>query len=572
MLTGADLSIADVEAVARHGARAVLDVHARERMREARELVEQLVEAGEIVYGVTTGFGALATTFIDRADVGRLQENLLMSHAVGVGSAFPAEVVRAMLLLRANTLALGHSGCRPLIVERICDLLEARIHPVVPEQGSVGASGDLAPLAHLALPLIGRGEVELHGQRLPALVALKEAGLEPIELSAKEGLALLNGTQMMSALGALVLADADRLVRTASIAAAMSVEAALGTDVAYAAEYQLARPHPGQVAVAAEMRHLLRGSSLQADHHASTHKVQDPYSLRCVPQVHGAVRDVLDHLRRVLEIELNSATDNPLVFPRGGVASPGVAATGGGRVISGGNFHGEPVALALDFAKIALAELGSISERRTALLLDAHHSGGLPPFLATASGTNSGMMLYQYAAAALVSENKVLAHPASVDSIPTSANQEDHVSMGSISARHARAVLENVERIVAIELLCAAQALDLRLGSNGGSVANDGVANDGVANGDASPTREGGPNRDQGGPDAGERGAKPDARGSGAEEGGAQPGAGVAEAHRRLRERVRHLDRDREPGPDLAAALELVHGGELVDLVFGIVP
>jgi histidine ammonia-lyase len=514
-LTGADLSIGDVEAVARHGAGASLDEHARLRMQEARDVIERLVADGQVVYGVTTGFGDLATTFIPASDVATLQENLLASHAVGVGPAFPTEVVRAMLLLRANTLALGHSGCRPLIVDTICEFLARGIHPVVPEQGSVGASGDLAPLAHLALPLIGRGEVELGGQRLPALIALRETGLDPLVLEAKEGLALLNGTQMMGALAALFLADADRLARTASVAAAMSVEALLGTDVAFAAAYQLARPHPGQVAVAAELRHLLRGSALQESHHGSAHKVQDPYSLRCVPQVHGAVRDALDHLRRVLDVELNSATDNPLVFPEGGVADQDTLATGGGLVISGGNFHGEPLALALDFAKIAVAELGSISERRTALLLDARLSGGLPPFLIAASGTNSGMMLYQYTAAALVSENKVLSHPASVDSIPTSANQEDHVSMGSISARHARAILGNVERVVGIELLCAAQALDFRLAP----------------------------------------GAPP------------LPGEGVGEAHRRVRERVRHLDRDREPGHDLAAAADLVHAGVLVDLV-----
>src|SRR6188474_2376624 len=409
VLTGADLTIGDVEAVARHGVRAALDVHARERMQEARDVIDTLVARGEVVYGVTTGFGDLATTFIPPADAAALQENLIASHAAGVGSPFPREVVRAMLLLRANTLALGHSGCRPLLVDRICGLLEAGIHPVVPEQGSVGASGDLAPLAHLALPLIGRGQVEVHGQVVPALLALREVGVEPLQLEAKEGLALLNGTQLMSALGALLLVDADRLARTASVAAAMSVEAMLGTEVAYAAPYQLARPHPGQVAVAGEMRHLLRDSGLQIGHHDSAHKVQDPYSLRCVPQVHGAVRDALDHLRRVLDIELNSATDNPLVFPSGGVAEADTVATGGGRVISGGNFHGEPIALALDFAKLALAELGSISERRTALLVDPRLNGGLPAFLVPSSGIDSGMMVYQYTAAPLVSENKVLA-------------------------------------------------------------------------------------------------------------------------------------------------------------------
>jgi histidine ammonia-lyase len=521
VLTGADLSIADVEAVARNGARVELDAHARERMQEARAVIEALVARGEVVYGVTTGFGDLATTSIPPADTARLQGNLLASHAAGVGRPFPREVVRAMLLLRANTLALGHSGCRPLLVDRICRFLELGVHPVVPEQGSVGASGDLAPLAHLALPLIGRGEVELGGQVVPALIALREVGLEPLVLEAKEGLALLNGTQLMSALGALLLADADRLVRTASVAAAMSVEALLGTEVAFAAPYQLARPHPGQVAVAAELRHLLRGSGLQVAHHDSAHKVQDPYSLRCVPQVHGAVRDALDHLRRVLDIELNSATDNPLVFPAGAEVPDGALATGGGLVISGGNFHGEPIALALDFAKLALSELGAISERRTALLLDPRLNGGLPAFLSPDPGLNSGLMMVQYTAAALASENKVLAHPSTADSIPTSANQEDHVSMGAAAARHARTVLGHVEQIIAIELVCAAQALDLRLASR----AWDG---EGVAPG---------------------------------------PGAGVAEAHRQVRQRVDPLREDRQPGPDLAAALALVRSGTLAGLV-----
>ena len=520
LLTGADLTIDDVEAVARAGVPAQLDVHARERMAEARQVIDHLVAASEVVYVVTTGVGDLATTFVPPEESERLQENLLMSHAVGVGAALPREVVRAMLLLRANTLALGHSGCRSLVVDQLLAFLAKGLHPIVPEQGSVGASGDLAPLAHLALPLIGRGHVELNGQIVPALVALREAGLEPIRLVAKEGLALLNGTQMMSAIGALLLADADRLVRTASVAAAMSVEALLGTDVAYAAAYQLARPHRGQVQTASELRHLLRDSGLQRAHHPDAHKVQDPYSLRCVPQVHGAVRDALDHLRGVLDIELNSATDNPLVFPGGGIADADTLATGGGRVISGGNFHGEPVALALDFAKLALSELGSISERRIALLVDPRLNGGLPPFLASASGLESGMMIYQYTAAALASENKVLAHPASADSIPTSANQEDHVSMGSIAARHARRVLDHVEQIVAIELIVAAQALEERLA------------------------------------------LVPDAK----------PGAGVAEALQRVRERVARLVNDREAGADLAAAAVLVHDGVLVDLASGNAP
>jgi histidine ammonia-lyase len=518
ILTGADLTVADVEAVARHGAAVELDIHARHRIQEARDVIEALVAGGAVVYGVTTGFGDLASTFIPAADAGRLQENLLMSHAVGVGPAFPTEVVRAMLLLRANTLALGHSGCRPIVVERLLDLLRLRVHPVVPEQGSVGASGDLAPLAHLALPLIGRGAAEVGGRVLPGAEALAAVGLEPLALEAKEGLALLNGTQLMGALGALTLADADRLLRTASVVAAMSVEALLGTEVAFAAPYQLARPHPGQIAVAAQLRHLLRDSDLQTSHHDSAHKVQDPYSLRCVPQVHGAVRDALDHLRRVLDIELNSATDNPLVFPGGGGAPSDAIATGGGLVISGGNFHGEPIALALDFAKLAIAELGSISERRCALLVDPRLNGGLPAFLSPDPGRNSGLMIVQYTAAALASENKVLVHPSSADSIPTSANQEDHVSMGATAARHARTVLAHVEQILAIELLCAAQALDLRL---------EAMARDGDA---------------------------------------PAPGVGVVEAHARMRAVSAILREDRELGPDLEAAVGLVRGGTLAEL------
>ncbi len=519
VLTGADLSIADVESVARGGQGVRLDDEARARMNEARDVIERLVAAGEIVYGVTTGFGDLATTFIAPEDSARLQENLLLSHAVGVGDPLPRDVVRGMLLLRANTLALGHSGCRPLLVDRICDFLRLGIHPVVPCQGSVGASGDLAPLAHLALPLTGRGDVEVDGRVLPAGEVLAAAGLEPLELGAKEGLALLNGTQMMSAIGALVAADADRLSRAASVAAAMSCEAMLGTDVAYAAAYQLARPHPGQIAVAAELRWLLRDSSLMASHHASAHKVQDPYSLRCVPQVHGAVRDALGYLNGVLDIELNSATDNPLVFPHGGGTDVNALATGGGLVISGGNFHGEPVAIALDFAKLAICELGAISERRIAVMVDSRLNGGLPPFLSAGSGLESGMMLLQYTAAALASENKVLAHPASVDSIPTSANQEDHVSMGSIAARHAMIVVANVQRILALELLVAAQALDFRL----------------VRSAEAGLT--------------------------------VAPGAGVAEAHARIRAVVPHLDRDRIQTGDIEAAARLVRQGALIDLV-----
>jgi histidine ammonia-lyase len=511
-ITGRDLTLAEVEAVARHGASVRLDPAAAAAMARSREVVEQLVAAGEPVYGVTTGFGDLANVRISPHDVRRLQENLLVSHAVGVGSEHDRDTVRAMLLLRANTLARGLSGCRPVVVERLLDFLARGLHPRVPEQGSVGASGDLAPLAHLALPLIGRGFAELDGVVLTGADALERVGLETLRLEAKEGLALLNGTQQMTALAALLAQDADRLLATASVVAAMSTEALLGTEVAFARAYHAARPHPGQVRVAAELRALLRGSRLQAAHHADAHKVQDPYSVRCVPQVHGASRDAIDHARRVVEVEVNASTDNPLVFADGTDAPAEAAATGGGRVISGGNFHGQPVAITMDLAKVALAELGSISERRIALLVDGRMSG-LPPFLVADPGLNSGFMLLQYAAASLVSENKVLSHPASVDSIPTSANQEDHVSMGALAARLARDVLRNVEHVLALELLCAGQGLDFRVAELG------------------------------------------------------RPGDGVAAAHARLRERVAHLDSDRDPGPDIAAALDLVRSGSLLDLV-----
>jgi histidine ammonia-lyase len=510
-LTGLDLTLADVEQVARHGGQVTLGAEARGRMAESRALIDQLVADDELVYGVTTGFGALANQRIGSDDARKLQHNLLVSHAAGVGPAHDRATVRAMLLLRANTLARGQSGCRPVIVERLLDLLRLGIHPRVPEQGSVGASGDLAPLAHLALPLIGQGEAEVDGEWLSGAQALRGHAIEPLELVAKEGLALLNGTQQMSAVGVLALLDAERLLDSATVAAAMSTEALLGTEVAFAEEYQAARPHPGQARVAAQLRGLLRESQLQRSHHHAAHRVQDPYSIRCVPQVHGAVADALAYARRVLEIEVNSATDNPLVFAGGTSVDPQTAATGGGRVISGGNFHGAPVALAMDLLAIAVADLGSISERRIAQLVDGR-SSGLPAFLAEGAGLNTGLMLLQYSAAALVSESKVLAHPASVDSVPTSAGQEDHVSMGPIAARQARDVVRNVESVVALEMLCAAQGLDFRL-------------------------RESPP-----------------------------PGAGVADAHRLVRERVAHLAADRDPGPDIAAVTELVRSGALAAL------
>ena len=511
-LTGLDLTLEDVEAVARGRVDITLDDGARQRMAASRAVIEELVATDQTVYGVTTGFGALASQRISHEDVARLQENLLISHAVGIGPIHGRHTTRAMLLLRANALAHGQSGCRPELVERLLDFLRLGIHPLVPEQGSVGASGDLAPLAHLALPIIGRGKAEVDGETLSGADALAKRGLAPMKLEPKEGIALLNGTQQMTAIGVLVLLHAERLLATASVTAAMTTEAMLGTDVAFTAAYQLARPHPGQVRIAAQMRHLLRDSELMRSHHGDSHKVQDPYSIRCVPQVHGAVADAITYARSVLEIEVNSATDNPLVFPEGAGVEPSTSSTAGGRVISGGNFHGQPVALAMDVLAIAVAELGSISERRIAQLIDGRLSG-LPPFLVENAGLNTGMMLHQYAAAALVSENKVLAHPASVDSIPTSANQEDHVSMGPIAARQAREVLRNVEQVVGLELLCAAQGLDFRLSD------------------------------------------------------GKRPGVGVAEAHALVRSKVGHLAGDRDPQPDLAAAIEMVRTGALVGLL-----
>jgi histidine ammonia-lyase len=506
------LTLADVWAFA-HGTTDVsLGSSARDAMLASRQVIAELVASDQVVYGVTTGFGDLASKRIAHGDTQQLQHNLLISHAVGVGEPHSTEVVRAMLLLRAAALAQGHSGCRPDVVERLLEFVRVGLHPVVPSQGSVGASGDLAPLAHLALPLIGLGLAEVDGQVVTGAEALERRGLVPLKLEAKEGLALLNGTQQMTAIGVLALVRAQQAVRTASVVASISVESLMGTDVAFAADYHATRPHPGQMLVAAQLRDLLRESELMRAHHGQAHKVQDPYSIRCVPQVHGAVADTLAHVRRVLDIEINSATDNPLVFPDGADVDPHAAATGGGKVVSGGNFHGEPVALAMDMLSIAVAELGSISERRIAQLTDPHTSG-LPPFLVDDAGLNSGMMLYQYVAAALVSENKSLAHPASVDSIPTSANQEDHVSMGPIAARHAAAVVTNVEQVLALEALAAAQGLDFRMNT------------------------------------------------------GLRPGLGVAAAHAQIRERVSHLDADRDPQPDIAAAVELVRDGTLAALI-----
>lgn len=443
---GRSLAIADVVAVARNGTPVLLSDDARARIVESSSHVDDLLQRERPVYGVTTGFGRFADVVICPDDTAVLQRNLLLSHACGVGEFLPEEVVRAILLLRANALACGYSGVRVEVVEALIAMLNAGVHPEVPSQGSVGSSGDLAPLAHTMLPLIGEGKAEYHGKLLPGALAMESAGIPTLQLRAKEGLALINGTQVMTAIGALAVYDAQRLAKTADVAAAMSAEALKATTAAFDERISAARPHAGQRASASNLRRLMERSEIR-ESHKSCPKVQDAYSLRCAPQVHGAARDAIEYARRVVEIELNSATDNPLIFPPDG------------DVISGGNFHGEPVGMAMDFLGIAVSELASISERRAERMVNPQLSG-LPPFLTEHGGLNSGMMIAQYVAAALVSENKVLAHPAVVDSIPTSGNQEDHVSMGTIAARKARRIVGNVLNVLAIETMCAAQGID----------------------------------------------------------------------------------------------------------------
>jgi histidine ammonia-lyase len=443
---GHPLTLSDVIQVARYHAPVTLAAETTTKIFANRAYIEQLLKTEELVYGVTTGFGRLASVQIAPEDAQHLQRNLILSHAVGVGTPYSQEVVRAMLLLRAQSLAQGVSGIRINILQMLVECLNRGIHPIIPSQGSVGASGDLAPLAHLALALIGEGDVEVNNQVMPSAVALQQAGLKPLVLEAKEGLALINGTQAMTAVGAIALHDALELATAADIAGAMSLEALKGTLHAFDPRVTHVRPHPGAIAVAENVR-LLGADSPIHDSHSHCGKVQDAYSLRCIPQVHGASRDALRHGVEVVTREVNSVTDNPLIFHDAH------------DVISAGNFHGQPVALVMDYAKVAIAELANISERRTQFLLDPVYSS-LPAFLTPHGGLNSGLMITQYTAASLVSENKVLAHPASVDSIPTSANQEDHVSMGTTSARQAAMILENAKWVIAIEVLCAAQALE----------------------------------------------------------------------------------------------------------------
>jgi len=441
------LTLTDLAAVARNGSRVELSAKSQIRIREARRLIERWVAEGRTIYGVTTGFGALSDVAISGKDTRRLQENILMSHSAGVGAPLDEETVRAVMLLRVKDMARGHSGIRLETVHFLLDLLNSGVCPLVPEKGSVGASGDLAPLAHLALILLGKGEAFFEGERMSGADALEKCGLTPIRLESAEGLALVNGTQVMTAIGALAVYDALQLSRLIDIAAAMSLEVLMGSRTEFNPRIHRVRPHPGQAAAADNMERIVQDSEIITSH-KDCFRVQDAYTLRCSPQVHGATKDAVAYVRKVIETEMNSSTNNPLIF------------ADQQDFLLGGNFHGQPVGLALDFLGIAVAELANISERRIERLVNPHLSG-LPAFLVKDGGLNSGFMIAQYTAAALVSENKVLSHPASVDSIPTSANKEDHVSMATIAARKGRTIVDNARDVVAIELLCAAQALDL---------------------------------------------------------------------------------------------------------------
>ncbi len=445
-IDGNGLTITDVIAVMNGAVEVELSDTAKQHMQKSRDWVEDCVTKQKNVYGITTGFGKFSDTTISFEQLHRLQENLIKSHACGVGNPFPIEVVRGIMLLRANALAKGYSGARTLIVQLLLNMLNSGVHPVIPEQGSLGASGDLAPLSHMALVMIGLGEAEFKGNILSGKEALSQAGLQPVQLASKEGLALINGTQAMTSLLCKALFESERLIRYAHTAAAMTVEALRGIPAAFHPLIQAVRPHHGQIVSASTMLKLLEGSNETSQ--PGELRVQDAYSIRCIPQVYGATIDTFEHVRRVVETEVNAATDNPLIFPDDDMA------------ISGGNFHGQPLALVADFLAIAMAELGNMSERRTERLVNPALNGDLPAFLTSQGGLNSGFMIPQYVAASLVSENKLLASPASVDSIPSSANQEDHVSMGTIGARKVNQLLGNVYCIIAIEMMCAGQGIE----------------------------------------------------------------------------------------------------------------
>ncbi|MBA4602477.1 histidine ammonia-lyase [Thermoactinomyces sp. AMNI-1] len=450
VIINGSLEIEDIIKVARGHKKVRLAPGVVERIRKSRELVDRAIKESKVVYGVTTGFGKFSNVLVSSEETRVLQENLIMSHSTGVGEALPEEIVRAVILLRANTLSRGYSGVRVLIVEKLLELLNKEVHPVIPCKGSLGASGDLVPLAHMALVLIGKGEAVYKGTRMAGEKALEKAKIEPVQLQEKEGLALINGTPVMTAIAALAVHDAEILVKTGDISAALTLEALKGITSAYNHKIHEARPHKGQIAVAKNILRLIQGSEYLTRQGEA--RVQDAYSLRCVPQVHGASRDAVKHVKAIVKTEVNSVTDNPLIFPEEE------------EIISGGNFHGQPIAINLDYLKIAVSELASISERRIERMVNPQLSNGLPAFLIKKGGLNSGMMITQYVAAALVSENKSISHPASVDSIPSSANQEDHVSMGTIASRQAMEIVDNVRNVLAIELMCAAQSLDMREG------------------------------------------------------------------------------------------------------------
>jgi histidine ammonia-lyase len=467
-INGNGLTLEDAQQVAVDGRPVLLSTDAREAVDHAREVVDTLVASNQLSYAITTGVGKLSDVRIGGDQIRELQVNLVRSHAVGVGDPLPTPETRAMMLLRANSLAKGYSGVRAVVIDTLCEMLNRKVIPFVPSQGSVGASGDLAPLAHLALVLIGEGEcLDERRVRISGAEALKGAQIQPLVLEAKEAVSLINGTQAMLAVGVLALIAADALVDSADVIGALTLDALRGTDVAFDERIHQARPHAGQIKTAANLRRMLEGSQIR-ESHRECGRVQDAYSLRCIPQVHGAVRDTLAHCREVFETEANSAVDNPLVFTgnREGPSSFAHPADGrmgsdGSEILSGGNFHGEPVAFALDFLAIAMSALAGISERRIERLVNPALNEGLPPFLAAGAGLNSGFMMAQVTAAALVSENKVLAHPASVDSITTSGNKEDYVSMGMTAALKLRRVVENTRNVMAIEAIAAAQALDL---------------------------------------------------------------------------------------------------------------
>lgn len=447
-INGYDLSLKDFMKVAREYVEVELDENAFEKIKSSRMLVEKYVNEEKIVYGITTGFGKFSDVFIEKEEAKKLQENLIMSHSCGVGNPLSEEEVRGVMLLRANALSKGYSGIRLEIIEFLIEMINKRVHPIIPEKGSLGASGDLAPLSHMVLVMLGKGEAIYKGNRLNGIEALKQAGLSPITLTSKEGLALINGTQVMTAIGGIVAYDALHLSLIADVVASLTVEALNGIVDAYDERIHIARGQIGQIEVAKRLRLLLKNSKMIS--HQGELRVQDAYTLRCIPQIHGASKDSINYIIEKIEIEMNAATDNPLIFPETE------------DVFSGGNFHGQPMALVFDFLAIALSEYANVSERRLERLVNPALNNGLPAFLVKDGGLNSGFMIVQYSAASLVSENKILAHPASVDSIPSSANQEDHVSMGTIGARKARDVLFNAQNVLGMELMAACQGIDLR--------------------------------------------------------------------------------------------------------------